>query len=271
MFRFISGNTNKCAITKANVYMNNNITPIINYAVENNSKYDLVYYEYKNLLEMLPKNYLIAIKLSSFNYNVSNINDIVNVCIDKKINLVVDAETVSNNNKYQSYVNDIIFNPKIHDSIKIYKTYQMYRLDSLDQIQKDINRCNKLNIPFNAKLVRGAYWNTEYNTGELFIDKHLTDKSYNNAILKVYNENLNGTPCNVILATHNTFSCEFGKSLNEKNIFEFAHLQGMRENYFKNMNEKVYVYIPYGPYHLMVPYMLRRLYENLSMVKYMII
>ena len=35
MFRFISGNTNKCAITKANVYMNNNITPIINYAVEN--------------------------------------------------------------------------------------------------------------------------------------------------------------------------------------------------------------------------------------------
>ena len=57
-----------------------------------------------------------------------------------------------------------------------------------------------------------------------------------------------------------------------KNIFEFAHLLGMNQNYYDflvNKNYYVNVYIPYGPYRYTIPYLTRRLYENLDYLKYM--
>jgi|TARA_X000000950_G_scaffold8524_1_gene9379 hypothetical protein len=74
---------------------------------------------------------------------------------------------------------------------------------------------------------------------------------------------------NVILATHNETSCEIGQLLNQnKNIFSFAHLQGMKENYYNYVSNEnsVHVYVPYGPYNEMLPYLLRRLYENLEIL-----
>ena len=44
-----------------------------------------------------------------------------------------------------------------------------------------------------------------------------------------------------------------------------------KENYqeLANVGEKVNVYIPYGPYTQMIPYLTRRMYENMDMLKYM--
>ncbi len=35
-------------------------------------------------------------------------------------------------------------------------------------------------------------------------------------------------------------------------------------------NHKVYTYLPYGPYIKMIPYLTRRLYENIDTLKYML-
>ena len=45
----------------------------------------------------------------------------------------------------------------------------------------------------------------------------------------------------------------------------------MNEKYYNTLSntEKVYVYVPYGPYNEMIPYMIRRLYENMDMIKYL--
>lgn len=43
----------------------------------------------------------------------------------------------------------------------------------------------------------------------------------------------------------------------------------MRESIFNDLNnENVHVYIPYGSYREMIPYLIRRLYENIDMLKY---
>ena len=47
---------------------------------------------------------------------------------------------------------------------------------------------------------------------------------------------------------------------------------GMKEkeyNKHTKNGESIHVYIPYGPYWDMIPYLTRRLYENLDQIKFM--
>ena len=273
MFKFIAGNHYNHAIKLGKKYLYQNKFPIINYAVENTNNTHQVYLEYDKLIDILPKDFSLALKLSSFDFKLNYISTLIMKSREKKINMIIDAEDSDNNEKYQKCIDKIIYYDQtitnVPDNIyrKTFKTYQMYRKDSFHKIKQDMDMCQQLNIPFNAKLVRGAYWNSEHKNGELFTHKNDTDQSYNNAILEIYHRSHNQT-CDVILATHNQFSARLGRQLNKENIFSFAHLQGMRENFYHNFDSKVYVYIPYGPYHQMIPYLSRRLYENLDIVKH---
>lgn len=271
MFYYFAGNNFKHALNVGKNYINKCQKPIINYAIESTNSSLLVKKEYVNLISNIPNNeYSIALKLSSINFNINILNDIINKCKLNNIKLFIDAEDEKNNDKYNEISSNIICN---NNSNLIYKTYQMYRKDSLNILCSDLELCRKNNITLNAKLVRGAYWNNEHKYGKLFIKKEDTDISYNQGIIELYNtKNTKSKKPNVLLATHNKYSIELGKTLNiSNNIFEFAHLQGMNEKYYNTLSntEKVYVYVPYGPYNEMIPYMIRRLYENMDMIKYL--
>ena len=75
------------------------------------------------------------------------------------------------------------------------------------------------------------------------------------------------------MATHNKQSINFADNINNYNnrqIFSYAHLLGMGEKNYNFQNYKnINVYIPYGPYKEMLPYLIRRLYENMDTIKYM--
>ena len=271
---FIAGNTLKMALNVGEKYLYKKKRPIINYAIEsiNDKK---VYKEYINLISCLPQSFSIAMKLSSFDFNVNTIMDIAERCQEQKIKLFIDAENQINNDKYQSITSQLMLNFNKTDPI-IYKTYQMYRKDSLTTLHKDIFQSTANNTYFCAKLVRGAYWNSENHLGHIFTDKIHTDYSYNRAIIDLY-EMKNNKRLEVVLATHNEFSVDMGLLLNHKRkLFSFAHLQGMQDHYYEQIAKQshdfkdpsVYVYIPYGPYNKMIPYLLRRLYENIDMIKY---
>ena len=150
----------------------------------------------------------------------------------------------------------------------VLKTYQLYRRDSSKYLSKDLEICSLNNIFFGAKLVRGAYWETEKETGNLFVNKKDTDNNYNQSILDIVTYPYSQKK--ILLATHNKLSAEIGQTLSKKgNIFEFGHLQGMREKYYQQFSREhiVHVYIPYGPYKKMIPYLSRRIYENIEIIK----
>lgn len=149
----------------------------------------------------------------------------------------------------------------------------MYRKDSFIQLSNDIDIFK--NYHLGVKLVRGAYWNSEKNDGHLFTKKYETDFNYDNSISLIYNHHYSNN-INTILATHNKESINTGLHYNKKirldsKKFEYGHLMGMNETVYNNINHnnKINVYIPYGPYHKMIPYLSRRLYENLDTIKYL--
>jgi len=265
--KYIAGNSIKCVLNISKEVMKINKIPVINYAIEESYNSLNTFNEYKELNNKIDNRYRIALKLSSFNFDEVIIDDIIDMYKEKGIKILIDAESNELNNKYHSLTNKLIQKHNKND-FNIIKTYQMYRKDSLNILNNDM--INFKDIYLGTKLVRGAYWNSENKLGHLYISKCDTDNNYNKGILTLYesdNKLLN------ILATHNNESINFGYLLNNNSTnFEFGHLMGMKENKYKNLlnkNQKINVYIPYGPYNKMLPYLFRRFYENIDTIKYM--
>ena len=265
MFRFVAGNKLLDAIKLGKQMTDKKITPIINYINENKNNSQNTFNEYMNLLDKVNFKYMVAIKLSSLDFNIRLINKIANKCANNNIKLIVDAEDSENIDKYRDIVNGMneYYN---YDKINIIKTYQMYRKDSLYELDTDIKNSFIKSYYLAPKLVRGAYWNQEKNNGQLFTDKKDTDNNYRDGIITCQKHNLQYG----ILATHNHESINFAKTLYTiKNRYLFANLKGMNEEFMNSIDvENRAVYLPYGPYIKMIPYLSRRLYENLDSIKY---
>lgn len=264
LFRYIAGSNIYSAFKKGNVLLNLGKTPVINYAIESTNNKQIVSREYYKLSKFIDDRFKVAIKLSSLDFDQNLTNDVINVFKSKNIKVLVDAESNALDSEYQSLVNELLSEHN-KDRINIYKTYQMYRKDSLQTLKTDLDMYGE---NLGIKLVRGAYWDSEKHGDHLYINKHETDVNYNAGIYEIYNRDIRNA--NTILATHNTKSINFGLLLNTyKPCFEFGHLMGMKEDKYNNIDGKVNVYVPYGPYKEMLPYLFRRLYENKDTIKYM--
>lgn len=265
---FFAGNTRTQAIRIAHKYLLKNKYPIINYAIEDTHQSLQVTQEYLQLIKEIPNDsFSLALKLSSFNFDIKSVSEIISSSQQKGLKVYIDAEQDIYHDKYQELSSQLMFNYN-HNQLTILKTYQLYRRDSREYLFKDLDICSKNKYFFGAKLVRGAYWDSEHETGKLFSKKKDTDHNYNQSILDIYTYPYDRQK--ILLATHNKFSSELGQTLSkQRDIFEFAHLQGMRESYYQHFSHHypVHVYIPYGPYKKMIPYLGRRLYENLGIIK----
>lgn len=225
-----------------------------------------------NTLQFTKLSMSYALKYSSFN-DYNKMDNVINDMFNKKNTkfVFIDSEDLN------SYDNEnIIFNKLIkkYPTKNLFKTYQMYRRDSLLTLQEDLFKYKS----FGIKLVRGAYYNKQDNRLYNSIDD--THNAYNKALLMIINhiKNYNIRNINLLVATHNKDSIElvmneikYNEEL-KKNIF-FGQLLGMEDRYsnilIKN-NYKVFKYIPYGSVYETFPYLLRRFYENNYMIKYIL-
>ena len=270
MLKFIKNIKHKTCIIN---YIKENEEPIY----QNNSANQDIYKEYNNLINNISQfnisnntNHQLAVKLSSLNFDNNLINKLVEQCKIKNIKLIIDAECNKNIDNYRTIINNLMFTNN-NDKINIIKTYQMYRKDSYNELLDDIKTMNTNNKLLSTKLVRGAYWNSEYKDNHLFTNKQDTDNNYNDSLILV-------NKCDIkynIIATHNKESIIIANALfanyKQFNNYSIAHLLGMNEYYMNNSKNNMpqSVYIPYGPYKEAIPYMMRRLYENMDSFKYL--
>lgn len=272
MFKYIAGSNIYNALRSGKKILNNGKRPVINYVIESQNKKSQVSHEYKKLYNHISSDYRVAIKLSSFDFDYDLVNQSMQNFKKKNVQVLVDAESNELDKLYQDNVNKLILENNCESAI-VFKTYQMYRKDSLETLNNDIKLFKENGIYHGIKLVRGAYFNSEFREGHLYTNKYDTDLNYNTGIDELAN-NINNNKIVPILATHNSESIDKGVKWNNRlnyNLFEFGHLMGMKENKYNQLKYKydINVYIPYGPYDEMMPYLLRRLYENKDSIKYM--
>lgn len=262
-----------------------NILPIIDYINENEEQHQANFKTIHSTLQQIP-NIHFAIKLSSLNIQhnkdqcLDYINQLCETAIQNQSNILIDAENIALQDKINNLTDILI--QTYGDKILIYKTYQMYRKDSLSQLKRDIllSPRNQLGI----KLVRGAYYhqdksiiNPHTNKPYLYSTIQETHTDYHKA-LQFYTsqiENYSLHANTLMCATHNPKSIEYAKQLanTTSRPIEFAHLMGMsdKETYrLAASGYKVFKYIPFGHLQDTIPYLTRRLYENYNMIKYII-
>lgn len=252
-----------------NEFNNNGIQCIIGYINENPTDYRENFAQNKTLLSQVTNNY-IAIKLSALNINndykgaLERSKELCEIGIYNNNKMIIDAE-YNSIQKDITQITDLLLEQFNKRNINIYKTYQLYRNDQLDIFKDDV--MNK-NYKIGLKIVRGAYFNEEKGSIWMNKNKKQTDDNYNNAIKFFVDNNIYNK---LICATHNEDSISLARSFNNNKI-QYAQLMGMSNKLTDRIKNDsvVYKYIPYGDIKDTIPYLIRRLYENIDFTRYLL-
>lgn len=162
----------------------------------------------------------------------------------------------------------------------IFNTYQCYRKGALDDIISDVERSERYGYHFGAKMVRGAYLESERTLADVLhyvspihdsIDE--THQCYDDSVEFLLRHSVKtDKKLEVMCGTHNQLSIEKAIHLmNELGIdrrdgtVHFGQLLGMADNLTFNLGEEgysAYKYVPYGKVSEVMPYLIRRAQEN---------
>ncbi len=160
----------------------------------------------------------------------------------------------------------------------VYNTLQMYRTDRLQHLKDARRQAQSEGYFYAVKLVRGAYMEKERDRAAemgypspIHPTRQDTDADYDAAVeycMKHHNDMA------FVAATHNEASTQkLALMMNEMGVaadhphIHFSQLYGMGDNISYVLAKGGYnvtKYVPYGPVHDAVPYLIRRAEENSS-------
>jgi hypothetical protein len=154
----------------------------------------------------------------------------------------------------------------------VFGTYQAYLKDALERVRFDLKRAQREDWRFACKVVRGAYLISENKLAQdsgaespIQPSLEATAESY----LKCA-QTLMQARAEVVIASHNADSIaavlrEMRQTQTPEGLVSFAQLKGMSDHLtfaLANAHLPVYKYLPFGPVHAVVPYLIRRGQEN---------
>ena len=215
-------------------------------------------------------------KMEANNFR-QRVTKLCQTAFDNGVPILIDAEDVA----YQNFIDEVVdanmekFNK---EKAIVFNTYQMYRVDRLEVLEKAYNRAVEKGYYLGAKFVRGAYMEKERARAAeggyadpIHPDKDSTDRAYN-AALKFCIERIDRI--SIFNGTHNEYSsrymtelmAEHGIKKDDKRCW-FSQLYGMSDHISFNLANEGYnvaKYMPFGPVRSVLPYLIRRTEENTS-------
>jgi len=207
----------------------------------------------------------------------NRVGKLCQTAFENDVPILIDAE----DSWFQNFIDEVTdANMEKYNKKKpiVFNTYQMYRWDRLNVLEKAYNKAVEKGYYLGAKFVRGAYMEKERARAEdkgykdpIQPDKDTTDRDYN-AALKFCIERIDRIK--IFNGTHNEYSSQYmAELMEEHNIPKdhdhcwFSQLFGMSDHISFNMAEDGYnvaKYLPFGPVRSVLPYLLRRTEENTS-------
>ncbi len=212
-----------------------------------------------------------------FQHSKEILIEICQAAFDLKVRLFIDAEESWMQGTIDTLTYEMMERFNKENAI-IFNTYQMYRVDMLENLTQSIQTAKSKQYYLGVKLVRGAYLEKERQRAHedeysepLHKDKEHTDQDFNAGVLACLS---NIEIVHFCVGTHNEQSCQLlieemakiGIPHNHPNIY-FAQLLGMSDNISYNLAAAGYnvaKYVPYGPVESVMPYLFRRAEENSS-------
>lgn len=231
-----------------------------------------------NLLEKISSKQVLNENEKAANAKIlSRMNEICAEAKRAQVAVFIDAEE----SWIQNAIDDIadeMMRLNNRDKVIVYNTYQLYRHDRYEFLKKSYDKAMNENYFLGAKIVRGAYMEKERKRAEemnyespIQKNKQATDLDFNKAIefcIAHYEK------ISCVVASHNEESCMLFAELIDKNKLDkkhahlnFSQLYGMSDQISYNLAHAGYnvaKYVPYGPVHDIMPYLIRRAQENTS-------
>lgn len=155
----------------------------------------------------------------------------------------------------------------------IYNTYQLYLKDSPKRLFTHKTWLQDRDARMAAKLVRGAYLSYEKNVQndvhinyKICTSKNEVDHNYNDTATILVSEDKS----DLVVASHNLESIRKVRNILQskeiKSKIEFGYLMGFGDRIREVVENSggFLEYVPYGPVEVKIPYLLRRLEENID-------
>jgi len=201
---------------------------------------------------------------------------------DKGVKMMVDAEHTYFQPAIDHLTLELMRKYNTRGAV-IYNTYQAYLKDSYTRLKDDLERAKRGGYKLGAKLVRGAYMELERARAQrkgypspIHDTLQDTHASYD-ACAQLLLEEVAAGRAEVLLGSHNQGSIEkatqhmarLGLEPGASPVF-FGQLLGMADHLTQVLGSsgyRAFKYVPYGPVHLVIPYLLRRAAENSTIMQ----
>uniref|UniRef100_A0A7S1L203 Proline dehydrogenase n=1 Tax=Neobodo designis TaxID=312471 RepID=A0A7S1L203_NEODS len=199
------------------------------------------------------------------------------------VRVMIDAEQSYYQTAIDAIVRDLQYKYN-RDYPVVYNTYQAYLKFSYKRVSNDLARAKREGWIFAAKIVRGAYMETERKDAKdlgyespVHDTKENTHAMYDQIGMRLLEEIENGNRIGVLFGTHNVQSLKLltdrcvdieRKGAGDLDV-AFAQLYGMGDHLTLPLAKagfKAFKYVPYGPVKETVFYLQRRAEENSEMM-----
>ncbi|MCU0328044.1 MAG: proline dehydrogenase family protein [Chitinophagales bacterium] len=205
------------------------------------------------------------------------VDTLIQTSIQNKVHVYIDAEE----SWFQDIIDEVTYELMRRynkGNAVVFNTFQLYRQDTLANLKNTHQILKAEGVLLGAKIVRGAYVEKEAAYAEknqrpnpIHTSKANTDKDFDLALRYVL-DHLD--TISVCIASHNEASNQLLlEILEEKSIAKnhphlcISQLLGMSDHIsytLKNEGLTCAKYVPYGPVHEVMPYLIRRAQENSS-------